>query len=113
MERPADEDVFILRCEGRIAVGEEGGVLRARVLDLLASATKIVVDLKQVNYIDSAGIGILTGLFTSAKRRGGELKLLSPSQPTKDVLHRTRLDTIFSVYEEEAEALAAFPNQFE
>lgn len=109
--RPMNGDIFILRCEGRIVVGDDGGTLREAMLQLLALTSNIVIDLQRVDYIDSAGLGILTGLFTSAKRRGGDIKLLSPSQPARDVLRRTRLDTVFNVFEKEAEAVAAFSQQ--
>ena len=64
-------DVFILRCDGRIVFGDEGAVLRDRVINLLSGTPKIVVNLNGVDYIDSGGFGILVGLFISAKKRGG------------------------------------------
>lgn len=104
-------NVFILRCQGRIVRGHEAGAFRTRALHLLAAASKIVVDLKGVEHIDSTGIGVLAGLLTSAKRQGADIKLASPSQRAKDLLHRTRLDTVFKVYETDAEAVVAFPAQ--
>jgi len=62
-------DVFILRCNGRIVFGDEGAVLRDRVINLLSGTPKIVVNLNGVDYIDSGGFGILVGLFISAKKR--------------------------------------------
>jgi len=61
-----------------------------------------------VDYIDSGGLGLLVGLFVSAKNRGGELKLVSPKKRITDVLRRTNLDTIFRVYGNDDEAVAAF-----
>lgn len=104
-------NVFILRCQGRIVRGHEAGAFRTRALHLLEATSKIVVDLKGVEHIDSTGIGILAGLLTSAKRQGADIKLASPSQRAKDLLHRTRLDTVFKVYETDAEAVVAFPGQ--
>ena len=101
-------DVFILHCNGRIAYGDECAVLRERVVDMLPGTPKIVVNLKGVNYIDSGGLGMLVGLLVSARNRGGELKLASPRKRVKDVLRRTNLDTIFRVYENNDEAVAAF-----
>src|SRR5712692_7339696 len=104
-------DVFILRCDGRIVFGDEGAVLRERVINLLSGTPKIVVNLNGVDYIDSGGFGILVGLFISAKKRGGDLKLVSPNKRVTEVLRHTKLDTIFKVYGKDDEAVAAFCNQ--
>src|SRR6266852_2509271 len=104
-------DVFILRCDGRIVFGDEGAVLRDRVINLLSGTPKIVVNLNGVDYIDSGGFGILVGLFISAKKRGGELKLVSPNKRVTEVLRHTNLDTIFKVYGKDDEAVAAFCKQ--
>jgi anti-anti-sigma factor len=69
---------------------------------------KIVVNLKGVEYIDSGGLDILVGLLVSARNRGGELKLVSPNQRTKELLRRTILDNIFRVYGNNEEGVAAF-----
>ena len=66
-------DVFILHCDGRIVFGDEGAALRERVRNLLKGSPKIVVNLASVEHVDSEGLGILVGLFTSARNRGGEL----------------------------------------
>jgi anti-sigma B factor antagonist len=101
-------NVFILHCEGRIVFGDEGAVLRERVGGLLSGTPKIVVNLGGVDHIDSGGIGILVGLFVSARNRGGDLKLVSPNQHVADVLRRTNLHTIFSLYGADSDAVAAF-----
>ena len=75
---------------------------------MLSGTPKIVVNLDGVDYIDSGGLGLLVGLFVSAKNRGGELKLVSPKKRIKDVLRRTNLDKIFRVYGNDDEAVAAF-----
>ncbi|MGA8733622.1 MAG: anti-sigma factor antagonist [Terriglobales bacterium] len=69
---------------------------------------KLSLTLKAVDYIDSAGLGVLVGLFVSARNRGGDLKLVSPNQRTKELLRRTSLDNIFMVYGNNEEAVAAF-----
>lgn len=102
-------DVVIVRCHGRIVFGDEGAVFRERVRSMLIGTPKIVVDLSGVDYIDSGGLGILVGLLTSAKKRGGEIKLVSPSQRVQDVLCSTKLNTVFRVYQSDDEAVAAFP----
>jgi anti-sigma B factor antagonist len=75
---------------------------------LLSGTPKIVVNLNGVDYIDSGGFGILVGLFISAQKRGGELKLVSPNRRVKEVLRHTNLDTIFRVYGNNDDAVAAF-----
>lgn len=104
-------DVFILHCDGRIVFGDEGAALRERVRNLLIGTPKIVVNLNRVGHIDSGGLGILVGLFVSAKNRGGELKLVSPNKHVNDVLRRTNLNTVFKVYGNNEEAVAAFRRQ--
>jgi anti-sigma B factor antagonist len=83
-------DVFILRCDGRLVFGDEGAALRERVGNMLAGSPRIVINLKGVHHIDSGGLGILAGLSVSARNRGGELKLVSPSKRVNDVLRRTQ-----------------------
>jgi anti-sigma B factor antagonist len=100
-----------LLCDGRIVFGDEGAVLRERVVSMLAGTPKIVINLEGVEYIDSGGLGILVGLSVSAKNRGGELKLVSPNQRVKELLRRTSLDTIFRVYGKNEDAVAAFHKQ--
>src|ERR1700736_1982500 len=104
-------DVFILRCDGRIVFGDEGAILRERVMNLLSGTPNIVVNLNGVDYIDSGGFGILVGLFISAKKRGGDLKLVSPNKHVNDALHQTSLDTVFRVYGNDDEAVVAFRKQ--
>jgi anti-sigma B factor antagonist len=102
------DDVVIFRCVGRIVVGDEGAVFRERVRGILIGTPKIVIDLCSVDYVDSGGLGILVGLLISAKNRGGDIKLVSPSQRVQHVLGHTKLNTIFSIYKTLDEALAAF-----
>ena len=104
-------DVFILRCNGRIVFGDECAVLRERTVNTLPGTPKVVVNLNDVDYIDSGGLGILVGLFVSATNRGGEIKLVLPRKRVKYVLRRTNLDRIFNLYENDNEAVAAFGKQ--
>ena len=101
-------DVAILSCDGRIVFGDECAVLRERIVNMLPGASKIVLNLKEVDYIDSGGLGMLVGLLVSAKNRGGELKLVSPHERVKHLLRRTNLDTIFRVHENDDDAVAGF-----
>ena len=104
-------DVFVIECEGRIVFGDEGATLRERLVSLLSGTPKIVMNLRQVSRIDSGGIGVLVGFFVSTRNRGGDLKLVSPNRHVTDVLRRTNLDTIFAVYRNCDEAVAAFQQQ--
>jgi anti-sigma B factor antagonist len=101
-------DVCILHCSGRIVFGDEGAALRERGRNILAGTPKVVVDLNDVDYVDSGGLGILVGLWVSARNKGGELKLVSPTQRIKELLRRTSLAKIFRVYRNNDEAVAAF-----
>ena len=104
-------DVVILSCDGRLVFGDECAVLRETIVNMLPGASKIVLNLKEVDYIDSGGLGILVGLLVSARNRGGELTLVSPHERVKDVLRNTNLDRIFRVYANNDEAVAAFRKQ--
>ncbi|MGA8622457.1 MAG: STAS domain-containing protein [Candidatus Sulfotelmatobacter sp.] len=103
--------VVILCCDGRIVFGDEGAVVRERVGNMLTGTPKIVLNLHGVDHIDSGGLGILVGLSISARNRGGELKLVSPREHVKDLFRRTHLDTLFRVYKDNDEAIAAFRTQ--
>lgn len=108
VETEISGDVFILRCNGRIVYGDECAVLRERVVSMLSGSPKLVVNLKGVDYVDSEGLGMLVGLLVSARHRRGELKLVSPRKRVRDLLRRTNLEGVFSVYEKDDEAVAAF-----
>lgn len=101
-------DVFILDCNGRIISGDECAVLRERVANMLPGTPNIVVNLEGVDHIDSDGLGMLVGLLVSARNGSGDLKLASPRKRVTDLLRRTNLDTIFRVYANNEEAVAAF-----
>ena len=109
--RILNDDILVVDCIGRIVFGEESGVLRDTVKKLLVHHKNMVLNLAGITYIDSGGLGILVGLLVSARNRGGELKLVSPRKRVKDLLRRTNLDTIFGVYENNDEAVAAFRKQ--
>ena len=104
-------DVLVLGCNGRIESGDACAVLRERVGSMLPGTPNIVVNLEGVDYVDSEGVGMLVGLLVSARNRGGELNLASPCQRVTDLLRRTSLDTIFRVYANNDEAVAAFGKQ--
>lgn len=103
------QDVTVVDLSGQIKLGEGSSVLRETVKDLLSKGhRKIVVNLAEITYIDSSGIGELISAFTSTRNQGGELKLLHLTKKTHDLLQITKLYTVFDVKDDEAQALAAF-----
>ena len=103
------DGVTIVDCSGRITLGEGSVLMRDTVRDLLAKGNKkIVLNLGEVNYIDSSGIGELVSAFTTVKAAGGELKLLHLTKRVHDILQITRLFTVFDVQSDEDTALRAF-----
>ena len=103
------DGVSILDVVGRITLGNETGMLRDQVRDLAAQGKKkILLNLAQVDYIDSTGVGELVGSFTTVRNAGGELKLLNLSQKVNDVLHVTKLYTVFDVKDDEFTAVKSF-----
>jgi len=103
------DDVTILDISGRITLGEETGALRKAVRDLLDKGKKkIVVNLAEVNYIDSSGVGELVGSFTTVRGQGGDLKLVNLTKKIHDLLQITKLVTIFDIKEDEFTAAKSF-----
>jgi len=102
-------DVHILDISGRIVLGEATKTIRQTISDLLVNGgRKIVLNLKDVNYVDSSGIGELVRSYTSVTREGKQLKLLNLTEKIRDLLVITKLLTVFQVYENEQAALASF-----
>ncbi|HJQ27429.1 MAG TPA: STAS domain-containing protein [Blastocatellia bacterium] len=107
-QRQAD-DVTILDLSGRITIGEGSVQLREAVKDLLGSGKKkILLNLGDVSYVDSSGIGELVSSYTTTSNQGGQLKLLNLGKKIKDLLMITKLLTVFQTYEDEQEAVASF-----
>lgn len=102
-------DVTIIDLSGRITLGEGSVVLRDTIREALAQGhKKILLNLGDVTYIDSSGIGELVSGFTSVRNQGGELKLLHLTKKVHDLLQITKLYTVFDVKDDEASAVAAF-----
>jgi anti-sigma B factor antagonist len=94
---------------GRITLGEGSSTLRDALRDLATKGhKKILLNLGDVSYIDSSGIGELVAGFTSASNLGGHLKLLSLTKRVKDLLQITKLYTVFEVHDDEAHAIRSF-----
>jgi anti-sigma B factor antagonist len=108
-ERTVD-GVSVLDLEGRIVLGEESSALRERVKNLLGQDhKKIVLNMGNVSYIDSAGLGALVASYTSAKNQGAILKLVNLGAKFREVLQVTKLLTVFEVYDTEQAAISSFP----
>jgi anti-sigma B factor antagonist len=99
---------MIVDCSGRLVFGEESASLRDKVKKLLAQSPKLVLNLHDVNQVDSGGLGTLVSLYTSARNAGGTLKLASLNQRVGDLLQITKLVTIFEVFDDEEKAAKSF-----
>ncbi len=103
------DGVTVVDLSGRITLGEGSVVLRDQVRDLLAKGQKkILLNMAEVTYIDSSGIGELVSAFTTVRNQGGELKLLNLTKKVHDLLQITKLYTVFDVKDDEAAAIASF-----
>jgi len=101
--------VVILDINGRITLGDEIGQLRDTIRQLIAEGKKkIILNLAQVDYIDSSGVGELVSSFTTVRNAGGELKLLNLTKKVHDVLYITKLYTVFDVKDDEFTAVKSF-----
>jgi anti-sigma B factor antagonist len=102
-------DVTVVDATGRITLGEGASIFRDVIRDLAAKGNKkILVNLADVSYIDSSGIGEMVSSFTTVTNHGGQLKLLSLTKRVKDLLQITKLYTVFEVFEDEASAVRSF-----
>jgi len=103
------DGVTVVALDGRIVLGEESNALRERVKALVAEGKKkIVLNMANVTFIDSAGLGTLVAAHHSAKAQGASLKLCNLGAKFQEVLQITKLLTVFDVYNSEAEAVASF-----
>jgi len=103
------DNISIVQLEGRIVLGEESNALREKVKSLLAeSKKKIVMNMDNVTYIDSAGLGTLVAAFHSARAQGATLKLSNLGSKFQEVLQVTKLMTVFEVFDNEASAVQSF-----
>ncbi|HEY7209343.1 MAG TPA: STAS domain-containing protein [Bryobacteraceae bacterium] len=102
-------DVSIVDLSGKITLGENTGILRDELRSLLAQGNKnIVLNMGEVGYVDSAGLGELVGAYTTATNQGGSLKLLNLQGKMKDLMQITKLHTIFPSFDNEKAAVASF-----
>jgi anti-sigma B factor antagonist len=103
------EGVTIVDLSGRITLGEASVVVRNLISDLMGKGNKkILLNLGEVDYIDSSGIGVLVSSFSTVRGQGGELKLVNLSKRIRDLLQITKLYNLFDVKDDEAAAVASF-----
>jgi anti-sigma B factor antagonist len=102
-------DVSVLDVSGRITLGEGSSVLRESLRECAGmKKARILLNLEDVSYIDSSGIGELVSGFTNIQEGGGQLKLLKLTKRVKDLLQITKLYTVFEVFDDEAQAIRSF-----
>ena len=102
-------DVTVVDAEGRITLGDGATTFRDTVRDLTAAGNKkLLMNLAEVSYIDSSGIGEMVSGFTSVTNQGGQLKLLNLTKRVKDLLQITKLYTVFEVFDDEATAVRSY-----
>ena len=103
------DGITIIDLSGRITLGEGSVVLRDTIRDSVGQGVKkILLNLGDVTYIDSSGIGELVSAYTTVRNQGGELKLLNLTRKVHDLLQITKLYTVFDVKDDEASAIGAF-----
>src|SRR3989454_4973865 len=109
IEERAVGDVVILDVKGRITLGEGDEILKDKVNTLVNQGKKkIVLNLADVPYVDSAGLGEIVRTYTTVSRQGGSLKLLNLTKRISDLLSITKLLTVFETYDSEADAVRSF-----
>ena len=101
-------EVIVVYLDGAIFFGEESASLRVLVKDLLNKSRQIVLDLGDVAYIDSGGLGTLVGLYASAHKIGGDIRIARVGYRANEVLQITKLITLFEVFDKTEDAIASF-----
>jgi len=103
------DGILVVSGNGRIVFGDESGLLRDEIKKAIAEGNKrIVLNLGEINYIDSGGLGTLVALHTTAHNAGSTIKLANLTQRVGDLLQVTKLATVFEVHNSEYDALEAF-----
>jgi anti-sigma B factor antagonist len=102
------DGILAIECSGRIVFGEESSLLRETVREAIPNHKRIVLNLAEVSYIDSGGLGTLVALHTTAHNAGSTIKLASLTRRVGDLLQVTKLLTVFDVQPTEYDALESF-----
>jgi anti-sigma B factor antagonist len=106
------EDVSILDLSGKLTIGEPVLLLRDTLRTQINDGTKrFILNLGEVSYIDSSGLGELVSTYTTIRNKGGDVKLLKLTSKTKDLLQMTKLLTVFDVYDDETKAISVLKGQ--
>ena len=112
IEERAVDGVTILDLHGKMLIGEGDELLREKINSLVENGTeKIVLNLAEVPYVDSAGLGEIVRCYTTVSRKNGELKLLNLTKRIHDLLSITKLLTVFDTYEDEASVVKSFASR--
>ena len=102
-------DVTVVDAAGRITLGEGASMFRDKIRDLATGGNKkLLLNLAEISYIDSSGIGELVSGFTTVTNQGGSVKLLNLTKRVQDLLQITKLYTVFEVFDDEAKAVRSF-----
>ncbi len=102
-------DVSIVDLAGRLTLGDGSGTLRSTIKDLIAQGNKkVLINLKEVTYIDSSGLGEMISSYASVTNAGGQIKLLGSQDRVRDLLTVTKLYSVFEDFSNEAQAVASF-----
>jgi anti-sigma B factor antagonist len=104
------DGILVVGCSGRIVFGEESSLLREEVKKALQDSKRIVLNLGEISYIDSGGLGTLVALHTTALSAGATIKLANLTKRVGDLLQVTKLLTVFDVHDSEYKALESFRN---
>jgi len=109
IEEKEKSGVTILQLAGRVTLGDESSALRSKIKEVLAQGkTRLIIDLADVSYIDSAGLGTLVAGYTSAQNLGASMKLANLTKRFNEQLHITKLVTVFDVYKTVEDAVKSF-----
>jgi anti-sigma B factor antagonist len=109
IEERAVGDVVVLDLKGRVTLGDGDELLKDKVNSLVNRGfKKIVLNLAEVPYVDSAGLGEIVRTYTTVSRQGGSLKLLNLTKRISDLLSITKLLTVFETFDSESEAIKSF-----
>src|SRR5215207_6898374 len=105
-------NVTVLDLKGRLVLEDGDAVLRARVNELIEQdRTQIVLNLKDITYIDSCGVGVLIAKLVSMRNKGGDLRLLNLTERSRRLMEISQLLNVFAIYESEPEAVSSFMDQ--
>ena len=102
------DGILVMHCIGRIVFGEESSLLRDEVKKAIPDNNKIILNLGEVSYIDSGGLGTLVALHATASTNGSTIKLANLTKRVGDLLQVTKLLTVFDVFNTEGEAIESF-----